>query len=164
MNTLRAVALITAVITSGLTAGLLFGWACSVMLGLARTDDRTFIGAFQAMDRAIMNPWFFVVFLGAVVLPGLAAVLHLGSGQSPVLGWTLAALALSLTTVAITRMVHLPLNTAIQAAGDPAQITDITAVRTRFEARWVRWHLVRTVTSTAAFTCLILAAYLASGR
>jgi uncharacterized membrane protein len=157
VNTLRAAAIITAAITSGLTAGLLFGWACSVMPGLARTDDRTFLGAFQAMDRAIMNPWFFVVFVGAVVLPGLAAVLHLGSDHRPVLLWTLAALALSLATVAITRVVHLPLNAAVQAAGDPAQITDITAVRTRFEARWVRWHLVRTVTSTAAFACLILA-------
>jgi uncharacterized membrane protein len=132
------------------------------MPGLARTDDRTFVRAFQALDRAIINPWFVVVFIGAVVLPGLAAVLHLGTDHRPVLGWTLAALALSVATVVITRVVHLPLNAAIQAAGDPGRIPDLAAVRTRFEARWVRWHLLRTATATGALTCLVLATLLAS--
>lgn len=157
MNAVRTAVLVSAAITSGLTAGLLFGWACSVMPGLARTDDRTFVGAFQAMDRAIMNPWFGVVFLGSLVLPAVAAMLHLGPDHRSALGWTLAALALSVSSLVITARIHLPLNAAIQAAGDPDQVTDLTAVRARFEARWVRWNLVRTATATAAFTSLILA-------
>jgi uncharacterized membrane protein len=39
---------------------------------------------------------------------------------------------------AITMAVHVPLNDAIKAAGDPDRITDLAAVREQFdEARWV---------------------------
>jgi len=52
-------------------------------------------------------------------------------------------------------VVNVPLNDGIKAAGDPDRITDLTAVRARFdEARWVRWNLVRVVASAAAFACL----------
>ncbi|WP_231935211.1 anthrone oxygenase family protein [Micromonospora viridifaciens] len=47
---------------------------------------------------------------------------------------------------------NVPLNEQLDRAGpgdDPA------AVRGRFEASWVRWNLARTVTSVAAFGCLI---------
>jgi uncharacterized membrane protein len=162
MEILQATSLITATVAAGLIAGLLFAWATSVMPGLGRTDDRTFVGAFQAMDRAIMNPLFLVVFAGAVVLPAAAAALHLGEDQRPVLPWALAGFVLSLATLVITQAVHLPLNAALQAAGEPDRIGDLAAVRERFEARWVRWHLVRTLTSTAAFACLTLALIAAS--
>lgn len=53
----------------------------------------------------------------------------------------------------------MPLNDALKAAGDPGRIGDLAEVRQRFsEARWSAWNLVRTVTSTAAFGCLIGAA------
>lgn len=35
------------------------------------------------------------------------------------------------------------------------RIGDLAAVRERFEAPWVRWNLVRTVASVAAFAALI---------
>lgn len=157
MELLRATVLVLATVTTGLTAGLLYAFAGSVMPGLGRTDDRTFAGAFQAMDRAIVTPLFLVVFLGAVGFPALAVVLHLGADQRPVLLWTLAALLLSLATFAITRAVHLPLNAEIKSAGDPDRNADLAAVRARFESRWVRWNVARTLTSTSALGCLTLA-------
>jgi uncharacterized membrane protein len=59
--------------------------------------------------------------------------------------------------IGITRSVHLPLNAEIQAAGDPDRIGDLAAVRERFEARWVRWNIVRTVLCVAAFGSLLWA-------
>lgn len=160
MEIWQAAVLVAATVSVGLTAGLLFAWVCSVMPGLARADDRTFVAAFQGMDRAIVaHPLFVVVFLGAVVLPAGTVALHLGGDQRPVLPWTVAALALSLATGIITRVVHLPLNARIQAAGDPDRIPDLAALRAGFESRWVRWNLVRTATSTAALACLAIALY-----
>lgn len=153
----QSAVLVAATVAVGLTAGLLFGFACAVMPGLARADDRTFVAAFQAIDRAIINPLFLVVFTGAVLLPAGAVVLHLFGDQRSGLPWTVAALALSLVTVVITRAVHLPLNARIQSAGDPDQVRDLAAVRAAFAPRWVRWNLVRTATSTAALACLALA-------
>jgi uncharacterized membrane protein len=66
---------------------------------------------------------------------------------------------LYLIAVIITMAVNVPLNDAIKAAGDPARIGDLPAVRYRFsEAKWSAWNLIRTLTSTAAFGCLIGAA------
>ena len=146
---MRILALFAATLTMGLMAGVFGLYAHTIMPGLRRTDDRTFVGAFQAIDRAIINPLFLAGgFLGALVFTALAAALHLRSGALP---WILAALVLYLATVAITVGVHLPLNNAIKAADDP----DPAALRERFdEARWARWNAVRALATTIAFGCL----------
>jgi len=155
MELLRGAALIAATMTTGLMAGVFAIYANAIMPGLRRTDDRTFVGAFQATDKAIINPWFMAAFFGALVLTGLAGALHLGAGSRPVLPWTVAAFVLYLAAVVITIAVNVPLNDAIKAAGPPDRIADLAAVRKQFnEARWAAWNLVRALTSTVAFGCL----------
>jgi uncharacterized membrane protein len=62
-------------------------------------------------------------------------------------------------TIIITLTVNVPLNDAIKAAGDPASIGNLAAVREQFnEARWATWNLVRTVASVASFALLVVAA------
>jgi uncharacterized membrane protein len=156
MQTLRILALIAATMTMGSMAGMFALYAHTVMPGLGRTDDRTFVGAFQAMDRAIINVWFMTgAFLGALVFTATAAALLVGGDAHGVLGWVVAALALYLVVVVITMAVNVPLNNALKAAGEPDQIADLAAVRGRFgEARWSRWNLVRTVLCTVSFGLL----------
>ena len=153
LKILQGVALVAATTTMGLMAGVFAIYANAVMPGLRKTDDRTFVGAFQAMDRAIINPLFMTWFFGALVLAGTAAALTAGEGS--VLPWIVAALVLYLVVVVITVVVNVPLNDEIKAAGDPDQIADLAAVRERFdEARWIHWNIVRAVASTTAFGCL----------
>jgi uncharacterized membrane protein len=156
---LSSAVLAAAVLTMGLMAGVFGLWAHTIMPGLRHTDDRTFVGAFQSLDRAIINPWFMAAFFGALILTGLAAALHLSGDKRDLLPWIGAAFVLYLIAVVITMAVNVPLNDALKAAGDPARIGDLAAVRHHFsEAKWSAWNLVRTVTSTAAFGCLIWAA------
>lgn len=161
---LQAVALIAATITMGLMAGVFFIFAVAIMPGLGRTDDRTFVRAFQAIDRAIMNPLFLTCFLGTLVCTGLAAALHLGAGDRSVLPATTAAFVLYLVVLLVTIRVNVPLNDALKAAGDPDRIADPAGLRARFEPRWVRWNLVRTVLSVPAFGLLGWALVLHGGR
>jgi uncharacterized membrane protein len=154
MEIVRSAVLIAATIATGLIAGLYYGWACSVMPGLARTDDRTMIGAMQAMNVAIINPWFLATFAGSILLTLVAALLHLGGEWRRVLPWIVAAFVLYAATLISTGRVNVPLNNQLMAAGAPDRIADLAAVRERFEARWVSWHLARTIASTAAFGCL----------
>jgi len=151
-STLRAITLIGATMTMGLSAGSFLIFAHTIMPGLARTDDRTFVGAFQHIDRAIINPWFMVTaFLGALVFTAAAAVTSRGT---PAMRWIIAALVLYLVAVVITMAVNVPLNDAIKAAGDPARV-DVALVRQRFgESRWAAWNLVRVATTTPAFGLL----------
>lgn len=148
-DVLRAVALLGATVTTGLVAGVFVLYAHTVMPGLRRTDDRTFVAAFAALDRAILNPWFLVGgFLGAPVLTVAAAAAEAGE---PSFWWVLAALALHLVSVGVTVAVHLPLNDALKAA----DASDPAPVRRDFrEARWVRWNLLRAASSTSALACL----------
>ena len=156
LNTLRVAVLVASTITMGLTAGAFTLYAHTVMPGLGRTDDRTFVGAFQSMDKAIINPWFMAGgFLGALVFTALAVALHLGEDWRSILPWVGAALALYLVAFVITIGVNVPLNDAMKAAGDPDRIADLASVRAQFnEAKWAAWNNVRTVTSLGAFGCL----------
>jgi uncharacterized membrane protein len=156
MELLRGASLIAATITMGLITGAFALYAHAIMPGLRKTDDRTFVGAFQAMDRAIINPWFMVGgFVGALVFTGLAAALHFGSEVRSVLPWVAAAFVLYLVVFVITIAVNVPLNDGLKAAGDPDQIADLAAARAQFnEAKWVAWNLVRVALSLVAFGCL----------
>ena len=155
MDVLRSVALIAATMTVGLMAGVFALYTNAIMPGLRRADDRTFVGAFQSIDKAIINPLFMAGFFGALLLTGLAAGLHLDAHSRPVLPWVASAFVLYLAAVVITLAVNVPLNDRLKAAGNPDRIADLAAVRKRFnEARWAAWNAVRTLTSTAAFGCL----------
>jgi uncharacterized membrane protein len=149
VDALQGASLLAATLAMGLMAGVFWIYGNAIMPGLRRTDDRTFVGAFQSIDRAIINPLFMAAFFGALVLTGAAAALNVSEGD--VLPWTLAAFVLYLAVVGITMRVNVPRNDEIKAATDP----DLAAVRRRFdEARWVRWNTVRAVASTAALACL----------
>lgn len=148
---LRGGSLILAVITTGLMAGVFQLYSHTVMPGLAKTDDRTFVGAFRAMDRAIINPLFLSAFLGAFVFSGLATALNLGAADRSLLPWLAVALALYLIVMIITFRANVPLNNALKADSDP----DPGAVRQRFQERlWVRWNHGRSWLCTGAFACL----------
>lgn len=154
---IRATTLVAATVATGLVAGLFYAFSCSVMPGLARTDDRTFVDAMQRINVAILNGWFALGFGGALVLTVLATALHLGGDQRSVLPWVIAALVLYVATLVITGVVNVPLNNELEAAGPRDRIADaaeLAAVRLHFEARWVRWNIVRALTSTGALGCL----------
>ena len=161
MNTIRALSLMAATLTMGLATGAFALYAHTIMPGLKKTDDRTFVAAFQSMDRAIINPWFMLTaFLGALVFTLAAVLTNLGRDPLP---WVAVALGLYLIAVVITFAVNVPLNDALKAAGDPDRITDLAAVRERFdEARWATFNLIRTVLSAGAFVCLMQALRLTS--
>ena len=147
--------LLAATVTTGLVAGLLYVFAHAVMPGLGRADDRLLVAAFQHIDAAIENPWMMVTFLGSPVLTA-AALLVDAAGDRVAVPWLVAALALVVATVLVTGRVHLPLNRALHDVDttDPAATA---AGRRAFEARWVRWNVVRTVTATASFAALAAA-------
>lgn len=155
---LGTASLMGAILTTAMVAGLLFFSAHTMMPGLSTLDDHAFLTGFQRIDAAIPNPWMMATFLGSPVLALAALFLHLPDGGAAV-PWLIAGAVLTLATVAITRAVHLPLNAEVQQAA-PA-FADAAGLRQRFEGRWVRWNVVRTVTSTASLAALSWALFLA---
>ena len=154
MNTAFTPVLVAATVASGLQAGTYYTWATGVMPGLARVDDRTFVHAMQQMNVAIVNPVFMATFVGAPVLAAVAAA----SAPTSSRPWVVAGLACAVATVAITAVANVPLNNALDAAGDIGRIADVAGVREAFETGWVRWNVARAITSTASLTALAWAA------
>ncbi|MFH9352397.1 anthrone oxygenase family protein [Kitasatospora sp. NPDC017646] len=54
----------------------------------------------------------------------------------------------------VTRSVNIPLNDELEKAGSPQRIAGPAALRGRFEARWVRFNVLRALLCTAALGCL----------
>jgi uncharacterized membrane protein len=145
LETLRGPVLLAATVTAGLQAGTYYTWACGVMPGLARTDDHTFTSSMNHINVAIVNPVFMLSFLGAPALAAAAVAATTGNARA----WAIAGLVCALGAVAVTAMGNVPLNDALAAGGSRAD----------FETAWVRWNVVRTLTSTAALGCLAWAAW-----
>ncbi|WP_067844968.1 DUF1772 domain-containing protein [Nocardia lijiangensis] len=154
MFALRIAALVAAVLATGLTAGVFYAYAISVMPALNRSDDRTIIDVMQKINVVIINPWFMIAFMGTVAFGILAAVLHLSKEHRATLVWIAIAVALNVIAFAVTAGFNVPLNDQLAAAGDPGQIADLAAVRADYESAWVRYNVIRAVVHTLAFLVL----------
>lgn len=160
----RTVVLLVAMLSAGVGTGFFLTYAYTIMPGLATTDDRTFVGAFQGLERVFgsfettVNWPVIFSFFGGPLLAAAAVVLHRRHRQVAVLAGV--ALVLLLSVIATTLLFTVPSNDAIVAAGDPDRI-DVARVRADFdEAAWRAWNLVRATASGLAFLCLAAAVHL----
>jgi uncharacterized membrane protein len=160
---IRSLVLLAATLATGLMAGLYFAFSVAVMPGLGASDDRTFIEAVQRVNVAILNGWFTLAFGGALVLGGIAAALHWRGDGRAALPWIIAGVVLYAASLVVTMGFNVPLNDKLAAAGAPAKIHDPAAVRAQFESAWLRWNVVRVLTTTAALGCLAWALRLGRG-
>jgi uncharacterized membrane protein len=163
MSNARTIVLLVAVILAGTLAGFFLTYAFTIMPGLETTDDRTFVEAFQGLERMFGTfdygynwPVIFGFLCGPLVIVGAFAL----NRSRPIVWWLVAALVLSIATIVITQSFNVPLNDEIRAAGDPNMI-DAVQVRADFRESWWRaWNLVRSATSVGAFVCLGWALFL----
>ena len=153
---MRTAILLLAVVMLGLMAGLFYAYSGSVMPGMRQASDRAAVEVMQRINVAIQNPLFIVLFLGSLVLTGIAVVQN--SGTSEVFVPLLIALLLYAATLLVTFAINIPLNNRLNAAGLGEKAEgkggndgDPSAVWAAFFPRWVRWNVVRTLTSTGAF-------------
>ncbi|MEO3744218.1 anthrone oxygenase family protein [Plantactinospora sp. B5E13] len=151
---LQHVSLIAATVSTGLMAGLFTAFAYAVMPALRGADNRTFVDAMQRINVTIVNGWFLLSFLGALVFLTVSALLAWRGEGRPALPWILCGLALYVVVLVVTGVVNVPLNNQLAAAGNPDRIADLAAVRAHFESTWATWNVVRALANTATFGCL----------
>lgn len=137
--------LIAATVAAGLMAGTFYVFACAVMPALARSEDRVYVEVMRDINDVIQNPVFLLVFMGALVLTGLAAW---QLRRMPGRWWVWAGATAYALTFLVTVGGNIPLNDALTHTGDPA------ALREQFEDPWVAWNVVRATLSTLATGCL----------
>ncbi len=154
---LKTLVLILSILCTGLTAGLCFTWSNAITPGIGRLDDLTFLKSFQAMNRAIINPGFLIVFFSPVILLFLNTILHRNASATTVWSFLLAALLFFIGVGLVTVFKNVPLNeimdkAVLETASQPA----LADLRNTFEQPWNQWHMVRTVLSSISFVLLLV--------
>ena len=150
--------LFSAVLLSGLVSGLFYSYSCSVNTGLRSLSDSEYVKAMQSINVAIQNPWFFISFMGLLLIyPVSLYRLY----QQPVdisFYCLLAATVIYFLGVfGVTIFFNVPLNE--QLAKFPvttASPGEITSMRKIFEAPWNNYHTVRMLASILSFALSIL--------
>jgi uncharacterized membrane protein len=182
----HVILLLIATANSALVAGLFYSWSCGITQGLGKLGDEEYIKAMQSINKAIQRPWFFMSFMGTLVLLPLAAWAYNGHGQPAIFNYLVAASVLYAVGVfGITVVGNVPLNNMLEnytdlspttdagLAGNPSLASSRTtitfvdtgspqagrgsAIRTAFESRWNRLNNIRTFCAIAALICAILA-------
>ncbi|MGW5848978.1 anthrone oxygenase family protein [Streptomyces sp. NPDC055254] len=164
VETARLASMVAATVTMGLMSGLFYAFAVSVMPGLARAGDLAVIEVMRRINVAILNGWFLVGYLGALLFTALAVGLHLGDGRRGPLGPLVGALVCYVAVMAVTGRVNIPLNNALERAGAAEPVADPAAVRSAFEGPWVRANVWRAVLCAVALGLLAWALVLHPNR
>jgi uncharacterized membrane protein len=158
MSLLRRLSLGLATLTTGLTAGFFYAYACSVTLGTARLDDAGYVATMQAIHDTVRNPVFAFGFFGALISLVLALAIHIRHG------WTVSTWLVALAFVlyaaggfALTMAISVPLNEDLARVSLNAPPETLAQARQDYEGDWNLWNGIRTGFSTAALLALIAA-------
>jgi uncharacterized membrane protein len=149
---LSALAAVSATVTLALTgamAGLFFAFSVSAMPGLDGIAPEQAIRAMRSINRKILNPVFFVAFLGAPVAAAVTGgfLLWLDEGLAAVVAF-LAAATYVLGAFAPTIGVNVPLNEALEAGEAPTDPDEAARRWAAYAGRWTRWNTLRAVFNT----------------
>lgn len=154
MKMTTLVLLITAVLTA-LIGGLFYAYSCSVVLGLGKLSDAEYLKAMQSINREILNPVFFMSFIGTAILLPISVFLF--RGQQPVFIFLLiAALAYLIGVFGVTVAGNVPMNDTL----DKFDISNSTAeaikqMRDNFESRWNFLNNIRTSFSVISIILVV---------
>jgi len=145
-----------AALGSGLIAGVFFAFSAFVMTALGRLPQDQGIAAMQAINVAVLNPWFFAAFFGTAAACAVLAAAALFRWSEPGAIFLLAGSLLYLVgTIFVTLRLNVPLNDALAAA--PPEGAESAVLWQRYLAEWTTWNHLRTAASLAAATAFILA-------
>ena len=155
MNT---IILIIATLSSGLLAGLFYAWSISVTPGLAKVGDANYLQAFQSMNRAILNPAFFILFMGLAVLLPLLCFLYYRSPVNTQFWYILSASVLYLVGVlAVTIFGNVPMNNTLEVLRiESMNAEQMASFRLGFENKWNKLNMIRTICSSLVLISLII--------
>lgn len=155
----KSLLLITTGTTTALMAGLFYSWSCSVIPGLSRLPDSTYISTMQSINRAIQNPLFFLSFFGTALLLPLCTYLYYNQHSSARFWLLFAATIIYLSGVmGVTIFGNIPLNETLDIFQmQTATVQEIRAVRVAFEGPWNTLNNIRALASALSIILVIIA-------
>ena len=156
---IKSVTLLSAVILTGLSAGFFYAWMVSVIPGTKKVIDITYLESMQSINRAILNPAFYLVFMGSPLALIISTFQQYQAGPK---FWLLlaATLVYLLGTFAVTAFGNVPLNDALDVLdlGSLSEV-EIADFRKSYEEKGNRLHWIRTLFAVVSFVLSLLAIF-----
>jgi uncharacterized membrane protein len=147
-----------AILLTGLLAGLFYGYNCSVIKGLGNLQDGAYLQSFQSINKVIQNPYFFISFMGSLLVLLIATWLSYKNSSSATFYLLLSATLIYLVGVfGVTIFSNVPLNDQLAKFSISTSTTnEIAEMRKAFEKPWNAYHSIRTIAALISFTLAIL--------
>ena len=138
--------------------GIFFTWTNAVKPGIGTLDDMTYMKAFQAMNRLILNPLFYIVFILPVLTISISTYMSFGSTKLYVFElFLLSTLLYVLGVFLITILGNIPLNELLENTDlEKISLTELSDLRGKIENKWNNFNLIRTVSSFISFLLLVI--------
>ena len=154
---IKSFILFGSVVLTGLSAGLFYAWSVSVIPGTQKLADPTYLETMQSINRAILNPAFFLIFFGSVVFLCIASIYQFHTSRITFWLMLTASIFYFVGTVGVTALGNVPLNDQL----DILKLTEINpdkiaAFRNFYETKWNRLHLIRTAFALLSFLLAVL--------
>lgn len=136
---------IFAAVSTGMMAGIYFIFSNTVMPALAAMAKAPAAEAMQLINRIILNPLFFILFMGSALASVVIVTITLfGAGNSS--GYIgLCAALLLITTFISTMAFNVPLNNKLDEADLNTEVAK--EIWAHYLDKWVKWNHFRTLLS-----------------
>ncbi|MDG1434817.1 MAG: DUF1772 domain-containing protein [Saprospiraceae bacterium] len=154
----ETIILATAILLTGLMAGIFFTWSNAVKPGIGKLSDLEYLRALQSMNRVILNKAFIGIFLGAVIAVALVPIFHFKLSPDNIF-WILilALVTYWIGVFGITVFGNIPLNEILDKINlESIALEEIKALRTSTEVKWNNLNLIRSISSGITFALLII--------
>lgn len=150
--------LASAILLTGLMAGIFFTWSNAVKPGLGKLSDTEYLRALQSMNRVILNNAFKLIFLGAIITVALLPVFYFNLYPKNIFWLFILTLIIYWVGVfGVTISGNIPLNEILDKTNlESISLEEIKALRTRIEVKWNNFNFIRSISSAITFLLLIL--------
>ena len=154
---IKAIGLLSSIILTGLSAGFFVAWSVSVIPGTLKVADIVYLETMQSINRAILNPVFFLVFFGSVILLFISTVLEFNTNKPAFYLMLAATLVYLFGTIGVTGMGNVPLNNQLDVMNlKTLGSAELSEFRQMYETDWNRLHTYKTVFAVIAFILAII--------
>ena len=155
---IETIILASAIILTGLMAGIFFTWSNAVKPGIGKLGDIEYLRALQSMNRVILNNAFRIIFLGAIIAVALVPVFYFNLYPKNIFWLFVFTLVIYWIGVfGVTVSGNIPLNEILDKTNlESITLEEIKTLRKSIELKWNNYNLIRCISSGITFILLIV--------
>jgi len=144
------------ILLTGLSVGLFYTWQVSVIPGTKKINTKAYIETMQSINREILNPAFFLIFLGSFISLVLLCFSMVLLEERRLILVLASTVVYFVGPIGLTVLGNVPLNNKLDKISlDEKSSVELRNIRSLNEGKRNKFHLLRTALALISFTLLI---------